>query len=82
VDKLVKIAAIENAQYGITINSIQLGYTGIGMGALTTENKEKAIRKIAMRKFCPIIELHHTIEYIIESEYLTGQNIRLDGGVK
>jgi NAD(P)-dependent dehydrogenase (short-subunit alcohol dehydrogenase family) len=78
----VKIAAIENAQYGITVNSIQLGYTGIGMGKLTDEAYEKAKNKSAMKRFCTMWELYKTIDYIIETEYLTGQNIRLDGGIR
>lgn len=83
VDKLVKIAAIENAQYGITVNSIQLGYTGIGMGGNTTpDNIERARNKSSMKRFCTMQELYNTINYIIETEYLTGQNIRLDGGIK
>ena len=82
VDKLVKIAAIENAHYGITVNSIQLGYTGIGMGESTHENMERAKNKSAMKRFCRIEEICRTIDFIIETEYLTGQNIRLDGGIK
>jgi NAD(P)-dependent dehydrogenase (short-subunit alcohol dehydrogenase family) len=82
VDKLVKIAALENAEYGITVNSIQLGYTGIGMGKMTEENAERALNKIAMKRFCTMEELYKTIDYIIETEYLTGQNIRLDGGIR
>jgi NAD(P)-dependent dehydrogenase (short-subunit alcohol dehydrogenase family) len=82
VDKLVKIAAIENAQYGITVNSIQLGYTGIGMGTLALKDIDKAINKSAMKRFCTMEELYKTIEFIIDTEYLTGQNIRLDGGIR
>lgn len=82
VDKLVKIAAIENAIYGITVNSIQLGYTGIGMGTIDTKDVEKVINKIPMKRFCTMEELYKTIEYIIDTEYLTGQNIRLDGGIR
>jgi len=83
VDKLVKIAAIENAQHGITINSIQLGYTEFGMGLKTTpENIDKARNKSALKRFCTIQELYNTIEYIINTEYLTGENIKLGGGLK
>ena len=82
VDKLVKIAALENAQYGITVNSIQLGYTGIGIGQTTQENKGKALSKIGLKRFITMQELYNTIQYIIDTEYLTGQNIRLDGGIR
>jgi NAD(P)-dependent dehydrogenase (short-subunit alcohol dehydrogenase family) len=82
VDKLVKIAAIENAQYGVTINSIQLGYTGIGMGEPLESDYNKAKNKPAMKRFCTMEELYRTIDYIIDTEYLTGQNIALEGGIR
>lgn len=82
VDKLVKIAAIENAEYGVTVNSIQLGYTGIGMGKMTEGDTERALSKIGMKRFITMEELYNTIDYIINTEYLTGQNIRLDGGIR
>lgn len=80
IDKLVKIAALENAQYGITVNSIQLGYTGIGMG--DHRDKDKAIQKPAMKRFCTMQELANAISFIIETEYYTGQNLKLEGGIK
>ena len=82
VDKLTKIAALENAEYGVTVNSIQLGYTGIGMGRVSIENTQRVMSKIGMGRFCSPQELYNTIDYIINTEYLTGQNIRLDGGIK
>lgn len=83
VDKLVKIAALENAEHNITVNSIQLGYTGIGMGANVDDDVyERSKNKPAMKRFCPIADIVHTIEYIINTRYLTGENIRLDGGIK
>ena len=80
VDKLVKIAALENPD--ITVNSIQLGYTGIGMGASTPKNMAKAKGKTTKKRFVTIEEIYNTIEYIINTDYLTGQNIRLDGGIR
>lgn len=82
VDKLTKIAALENAEYGVTVNSIQLGYMGIGMGTMPIEDTQNIMRRIGMGRFCTPQELYNTIEYIINTEYLTGQNIRLDGGIK
>ena len=80
VDKLVKIAALENAQYGITVNSIQLGYTGIGMG--DHPDKEKSKNKPALKRFVTMQELANAINFIIETEYYTGQNLKLEGGIK
>jgi len=70
VDKLVNIAALENAEYGVTVNSIQLGYT------------EKILSKVGMKRFITMEEIYNTIQAIVNTEYLTGQNIRLDGGMR
>jgi NAD(P)-dependent dehydrogenase (short-subunit alcohol dehydrogenase family) len=80
IDRLVKTAAIENATYGITVNSIQLGFTGIGMGKM--DEPERGLNKVGLLRYCTIEELWQTIRFIIETEYITGQNIRLDGGMK
>lgn len=82
IDKLVKIAAIENAIHGITVNSIQLGYTGIGMGRNNEAEMERMKNKPSLKRFCRIEELYQTIEFIINTEYYTGQNLRLDGGIR
>jgi NAD(P)-dependent dehydrogenase (short-subunit alcohol dehydrogenase family) len=82
VDKLVKIAAIENGEYGITVNSIQLGYTGIGMSISTPDNMKKQIEKTALKRFCTMQELYNAIKFIIDTEYYTGQNLKLDGGIR
>jgi NAD(P)-dependent dehydrogenase (short-subunit alcohol dehydrogenase family) len=83
LDKIVKTSSLENIRHGITSNTIQLGYCGWGMGLNTTqENIEKAKSKIGLKRFIKIEELYSTIEYIINNEYITGQNIRIDGGIR
>jgi NAD(P)-dependent dehydrogenase (short-subunit alcohol dehydrogenase family) len=82
VDKLIQVAALENAQYGITVNSIQLGYTGVGMGDVSDDLKQKALSKTGLKRFVTPKEIADTINYIISTEYLTGQNILLGGCVK
>lgn len=83
IDKIVSIAAMEVAHRGITVNSIQLGYTGVGMGAVDNVYLyEKTRNKCALKRFCSPEEIARTIDYIVDTEYLTGQNIRLDGGIK
>ena len=83
LDKIVKTSSLENIGYGVTSNTIQLGYCGWGMGLNTTqENIEKAKNKIGLKRFIKIEELYSTIEYIINNEYVTGQNLRIDGGIR
>jgi NAD(P)-dependent dehydrogenase (short-subunit alcohol dehydrogenase family) len=83
VDRLVRSAALEYAHLDITVNSIQLGYAGVGMGdGVDDTTKEKILSKIGAGRFVSPLEIARTIEYIIETPYLTGQNIRLDGGMR
>jgi len=82
VDKVVKVAAIEVAGSGVTVNSIKLGYTGLGMGDVDNKTEELVLRKVGLGRYCFPIEIAQTIDYIVETEYLTGQSIRLDGGIK
>jgi len=53
---------------------------GIGMGKM--EEPEKGLSKVGLMRYCTVDELWQTIKFIIDTEYITGQNIRLDGGVK
>lgn len=78
MDRLVKNAAIENP--ACTYNTIQLGYMGIGMGEM--EHPERALNKVAKKRFCTIKELWRAIDFLINNEYISGQNIRLDGGMR
>lgn len=82
IDKLVRIAAIENGKYGITVNSIQLGYTGIGMSENTPANMERQKQKASLGRFCRPEEIADTIKYLINTEFVNGANIRLDGGMR
>lgn len=80
---LTKALSHENAQCGVTVNSINLGYTEVGMGVedVPTEYKEIVISKIPEKRFCKPIEIFNTIEYIIKTEYLSGSIIDLNGGL-
>ena len=82
VDKLVKIAALENAEYGITVNSIQLGYTGIGLVDQRPDSLVRQKNKSALKRFVTMEEIVQAVKFCIDTEYFTGQNLRLDGFIK
>lgn len=48
----------------------------------TQEYIERAKNKVGMKRFCTMDELYRTIDFIIETEYLTGQHIKLDGNTR
>jgi NAD(P)-dependent dehydrogenase (short-subunit alcohol dehydrogenase family) len=82
IDNLVKTVSAENIGKGITCNSIQLGYFDAGMCHRLPEKFVEPIKQsIGLKRWGTIKELHQTIEYLIDTEYITGQNINISGGV-
>lgn len=83
IDNLVKTASLENSSKGITCNSIQLGYFDAGMAhKIPKEYQDKIKNKIPLRRFGKIDELYNTIEFIINTEYVNGSNIKINGGLE
>ena len=82
VDRFISNANKENVKFGITCNTIQLGYWDGGMCYKVDEKyQEIAKEKIGLKRWGKIEELHNTIDYIIENEYVSGTNLRIDGGL-
>jgi NADP-dependent 3-hydroxy acid dehydrogenase YdfG len=82
VDRLVSVANKENIKYGITCNTIQLGYWDGGMCHRIEEKyQEMAKEKIGLKRWGSIEELYNTINYIVDNEYVCGINLRIDGGI-
>jgi len=82
VDRLVSVANKENIKYGITCNTIQLGYWDGGMCHRIEEKyQEIAKEKIGLKRWGSIEELYNTINYIVDNEYVCGINLRIDGGI-
>lgn len=80
IDKFVKGISVENISKGITANSIQLGYFDGGL-TYKLPNPDSYKEKIPLKRWGTIEELVDTIEYLIRTEYITGQNIQVGGGV-
>ena len=82
VDRLISTANKENNKYGITCNTIQLGYWDGGMAYKVDQKyQDLAKEKIGLKRFGKIEELFNTIKYIVDTEYLAGSSIRIDGGL-
>jgi NAD(P)-dependent dehydrogenase (short-subunit alcohol dehydrogenase family) len=81
-DSLIKTASAENISKGITCNSLQLGYFDGGMCHRLPEKFIQPIKNsIGLQRWGTIKELYQTILYLVETEYVTGQNINISGGV-
>jgi NAD(P)-dependent dehydrogenase (short-subunit alcohol dehydrogenase family) len=82
-DNLIRTVALENAKYHVTANSIQLGYFE---GGLTERVPEPIIKQvmeqIPLKRLGRIDELANAIKFIIDTEYVTGGNLTMAGGLE
>ena len=79
---LTRTIALENISKGITCNCISLGYYNTGILYQIPEDLREKIRDdIPIKRFGAIDEIYKTINYLIETEYITGQIICVNGGL-
>jgi acetoacetyl-CoA reductase len=78
-----KTAAMEMAKYGVTVNCIAPGFTDTDMLQQVPENiREKILARIPMRRFGQPAEVARAVAFVIaEGDYITGQQINVNGGV-
>jgi NAD(P)-dependent dehydrogenase (short-subunit alcohol dehydrogenase family) len=79
---LARSVAIENAEFNITINNINMGYSKLGMiNEVPTNYLNSIISEIPSKKLCDSIDILNTVDYLINTSYLTGSSIDLSGGI-
>jgi len=79
---LTKSIAAENATRGITINTLNLGYFDIGMIKDVPEEMLAEIMKtIPSKKLGNPKNIYHAVKFLIESDYITGTSIDINGGL-
>jgi 3-oxoacyl-[acyl-carrier protein] reductase len=82
VDSFTKTVALENIGKNITCNSLQLGYFDGGLTHKIPESfKEVVKNNIPAKRWGSIEELFSTVDYLIKTSYITGQNINISGGI-
>lgn len=82
IDSFTKTIALENANKNITCNSIQLGYFDSGLTwRIPEEIRAKLIGGIPMGRLGMVEELFNTITFLIGTSYVTGTNIKINGGL-
>lgn len=82
-DSLVRTASAENISHGITCNSLRLGYFDAGMCHRIPEKFSDTIKEsIPLKRWGKIEELKNTIDYLVSTEYITGQHIEIGGGLE
>ena len=81
-ERLIEIAAKENANKGITCNTLRLGYFDVGlMNEFSSEQRAATIAKIPLKRLGTVNELYKTIIMCIHNEYINGATIDITGGL-
>jgi NAD(P)-dependent dehydrogenase (short-subunit alcohol dehydrogenase family) len=81
-----RVLALELAPHGITVNSVSPGYIQVTQGVPMTpgrkEYREAFLRGIPVNRAGRPEEIARAVLFLAEenSEYITGENIRVDGG--
>ena len=78
---LSRSLAVESARKGITVNAINLGYVNMGMGVeqVPPEYQEKMLKMIPAGRFCNPEEIYNTVKYLIDTPYVNGESINING---
>ena len=82
IDSFAKTVALENANKNISCNTMQLGYFDGGLTYKINESIRDNIKNsIPMNRWGSIDELSNLIELLINTPYITGTNIKINGGI-
>jgi 3-oxoacyl-[acyl-carrier protein] reductase len=75
--------AKELARYGIRVNAISPGFIGTEMvKSMKPEALAKLSAMIPAGRIGEPDEIAHTVQYIIENDFVNGRNIEVDGGMR
>lgn len=79
---LARATAMENAKYGITVNTVNLGYFDIGMiQEVPSEILIGIVDRIPMARLGDPSNILNAVKFLIDSDYITGSQINLNGGL-
>jgi len=79
---LTKSLSLENAGKNILTNSLNLGYMEMGMTTqIPTELQTEILKRIPAAKFGETQEVILAVDYLVNSNYITGTSIDINGGI-
>jgi len=82
LDTMVRVAAAENASKHVTINTLRLGYFDAGLThKIPMDNISLLLNEIPAHDFGQPIDIANLVNCIINSEYINGANIDINGGL-
>lgn len=79
-DNIIRTYSLENSKYGITSNSIQLGYFDGGLTEKVPEEVlSNVLKMIPLKRLGMVSEMSNLISTVIETEYINGTNLSITG---
>jgi NAD(P)-dependent dehydrogenase (short-subunit alcohol dehydrogenase family) len=80
---MTKVLAMELARYNITANVVAPGFTETEMvAAIPGEIMQQILARIPLRRLARPEEIARTVAFLIcEADYITGQQINVNGGI-
>ena len=78
---LTKTAAKELAVKGITCNAVAPGFVDTDMTAVFESRKEELASVIPLGRFASPTEIADAVYFLLNSDYITGEVLRVDGGI-
>lgn len=82
IETFTRSCSIENSSKGIKTNCIQLGYFNAGLfEKVSPQIKESVLKSIPIKQWGAVEDIEKTVRFIIDNKYLTGQVIKLNGGL-
>lgn len=82
LDGLTRTLASEYARYGILANTLVLGYFDGGMThTLSDEQRKAVLARIPVRRLGEVSDIVEAIRYLMRANYITGSDLRIDGGL-
>jgi NAD(P)-dependent dehydrogenase (short-subunit alcohol dehydrogenase family) len=82
LDSFAKTIGLENANKNISCNTIQLGYFDGGMTYKIPEQiRNSILESIPTKRWGSIDELENTVRYLINTPYVNGINLKINGGI-
>ena len=72
----------EYSRFNITSNVISLGYfEGASWNRLNIEKQKELLKEVPSKKIGNVNNIYNAIELLIKSDYITGSQIYIDGGL-
>lgn len=79
---LSRTLAKEYGRFNITSNILNLGYFDVGLiDSLPANVRKELISRIPSRKLGKVVNISNAISFLIQSDYVNGSTINIDGGL-